>query len=63
MLNLLDNNVIQLFKRCSTLDPNEKMSILDMLKTSTAFINKKIYTEEDLKLAADLIEKCLKWVP
>ncbi len=40
------------------------MSVFEMLRSSPAFMSmKSIYIENDLKNAADLMEKCLKWVP
>ena len=39
------------------------MNLFEMFKSSPAFHKQKIYTENDLKDAVDLVEKCLKWVP
>ena len=52
-----------LFKRCCRLERNQKINLLDMLKSTPAHMKLDLYTENDLKDAADLIEKCLKWVP
>ena len=61
--SLIEQNVAELFKRCCQLEKNGKIDILQMLKSSSAFTKMQMYSEADLKDAADLIEKCLKWVP
>lgn len=61
--NLLEPNVSSLFKRCCQIDRNQKLDMLSMLKTSSAYLKHKIYSEQDLKDATDLIEQCLQWIP
>ena len=61
--NLLEPNVFELFKRTCKLEKNQRLNILDMLKSSPAHMEHDIYSSKDLKDAADLIEKCLKWIP
>jgi hypothetical protein len=34
-----------------------------MLKSSPAYMKHNLYSDEDLKDAAELIDLCLKWVP
>ena len=63
MRNLIDQNVGDLFKRCCNLERNKRLNIFDMLRASPAFLKMNLYTEADLSDAADLIEKCLTWVP
>lgn len=48
--------VIQLFKRNSSLRP------VDLVQLLTAY-DKKTYEIDDVTMAADLIQKCLMWVP
>lgn len=60
---LIEQNINELFKRCCQLEKNQKLSIFTMLKSTPAFMKHQIWSESDLKDAADLIEKCLKWVP
>jgi len=60
--NLIEGNVFELFKRCCQLEKNQKLDLFTMLKTSPAYLKHQIYNEQDLKDAADIIEKCLKWV-
>jgi serine/threonine protein kinase len=61
--HLIENNVNELFSKITRIDRNKKLDILTMLKCSEAYTKKNIYAEQDLADAADLIEKCLKWIP
>jgi len=45
------------------LEKNQKINLLDMLKSTPAHMKLDLYSADDLKDAADLIEQCLKWVP
>ena len=60
---LIDQNVSELFKRCCRLERNQKMPLFDMLRSTPAFMKLEIYSEKELRDAADLIEKCLNWIP
>jgi hypothetical protein len=60
---LVEPNVLELFKRCCKLENNQKIDILKMLKSTPAYLKDNIYSEKDLKEAANLIEKCLQWIP
>lgn len=57
----VDQNVLKLFTKVTKMDNNKKLEILEMFKASNA--HSKIYTEDDLKEASELIEQCLKWSP
>ena len=61
--HLLSDSVNDLFKRSCNLEKNDALSIFDLLRSSTAFLKTEFYKESDLQDAADLIGKCLKWVP
>ena len=61
--HLIETNVNELFKRTCKLEKNQKLNIHDMLRSSPAYLQHEIYSDKDLKDAADLIEKCLKWIP
>lgn len=60
--NLIEKNVMELFKRCTQLEKNEKLNIFDLLRSTSAYSD-GFYKDEDLKDAADLIEACLTWLP
>ena len=60
---MIESNVGELFKRCCKLERNQRISIYDMLRSSPAYLKTNLYTETDLLEAADLIEKCLTWIP
>jgi hypothetical protein len=34
-----------------------------MFRSSPAYLKHDIYSDEDLKDAAELVELCLKWIP
>ena len=59
----IEQNCYELFKKISNIDLNQKISIFELLKKSPGFTAKNIYKENDLREAADLIEKCLNWIP
>ena len=61
--HLIETNVNELFKRTCKLEKNQRLNIYDMLRSSPAYLQHEIYSDKDLKDAADLIEKCLKWIP
>lgn len=60
---LIENNVHELFKRVCSLESNQKLNIKKMLMSSSAFHKLHLYSEKDLGDAADLIQKCLFWIP
>ena len=62
-VNMVDQQVSQLMERIVNLDKNEKIKIKDLLMSTRAYLQKGIYSEADLKDAADLIEMCVTWVP
>lgn len=58
----IEANCHELFRKISNIDSNQKISIFELLKKCPGF-TKNFYDEYDLKEAANLIEKCLDWIP
>ena len=56
LASICEAPVIQLFKRNVNLRP------VDIVQLLTAY-DKKTYDIEEVKLAADLIQQCIRWVP
>ena len=47
------------FKRIIKLDANQPIDLMDLLTACPAFARYGVYGEEDLKDAADLMQRCL----
>lgn len=58
-----DHSVMTYFKRIIKLDANQPIELMDLLMACPAYSRHGVYGESDLKEAADLMERCLKWDP
>ena len=52
-----------MISKVSSQEKNKKMDFMGLLISSPAYQKLNLYDKKDLEDAADLINKCISWVP
>ena len=59
----MDKEVLRFFKKIANTDKNMPIKWIDLLKAIPAFQKQKVYELKDLEMAADLLDKMVRWNP